>query len=172
MGFPRQEYWIGLPFPTSGDLPNPGTETQSLASAALADGFFTTESPGKPSPNCCRFLMIPDDLNLVTREVHVFIEKFFPEKRSGGFPGGSVVKNTPASAEDTGSIPDPRRSHKLQSALGPCSLSCGAAPDHCNQRRACTATKTQQSQKPIYIYFFNQSSLRHGCSQPVVSAWL
>ena len=60
--------------------------------------------------------MIPDDLNLVTREVHVFIEKFFPEKQNGGFPGGSVVKNTPASAEDTGSISDPRRSHKLQSA--------------------------------------------------------
>ena len=45
--------------------------------------------------------MIPDDLNLVTREVHVFIEKFFPEKQSRGFPGGSVVKKTPASAEDT-----------------------------------------------------------------------
>ena len=26
MGFPRQEYWSGLPFPTPGDLPNPGIE--------------------------------------------------------------------------------------------------------------------------------------------------
>ena len=32
-----------------------------------------------------------------------------------GFPGGSVVKNSPASAGDTGLIPDPGRSHVLQS---------------------------------------------------------
>ena len=38
MGFSRQEYWIGLPFPTPGDLPNAGTEP---ASPVLASGFFT-----------------------------------------------------------------------------------------------------------------------------------
>ena len=32
-----------------------------------------------------------------------------------GFPGGSAVKNSPANAGDTGSIPDPRRSHRSQS---------------------------------------------------------
>ena len=31
MGFPRQEYWSGLPFPSPGDLPNPGIEPLSLA---------------------------------------------------------------------------------------------------------------------------------------------
>ena len=31
----------------------------------------------------------------------------------GGFPGGSVVKNLPANAGDTGSVPDPGRSHIL-----------------------------------------------------------
>ena len=31
MGFSRQEYWSGLPFPTLGDLPNPGFEPKSLA---------------------------------------------------------------------------------------------------------------------------------------------
>ena len=31
MGFPRQEYWIVLPFPSPGDLPNPGMEPRSLA---------------------------------------------------------------------------------------------------------------------------------------------
>ena len=41
MGFPRQEYWSGLPFPTLGDLPNPGIKLTSLASLALAGGFFT-----------------------------------------------------------------------------------------------------------------------------------
>ena len=44
MGFPRQEYWNGLPFPPPGDLPHPGTEHES---AALAGGFFTSEPPGK-----------------------------------------------------------------------------------------------------------------------------
>ena len=46
--FSRQEHWNGLPFPTPGDLPNPGIEPTSPASPALAGGFFTTEPPGKP----------------------------------------------------------------------------------------------------------------------------
>ena len=44
MGFSRQEYWSWLPFPSPGDLPNPGVEPTS---AALASGFFTPEPPGK-----------------------------------------------------------------------------------------------------------------------------
>ena len=48
MGFSRQEYWSGLPFPTQGDLPSPGNEPVSLASPALAGGFFISVSPGKP----------------------------------------------------------------------------------------------------------------------------
>ena len=48
MGFPRQEYWSGLPFPSPGDHPHPGMEPESPASSTLAAGFFTTESPGKP----------------------------------------------------------------------------------------------------------------------------
>ena len=44
MGLPRQEYWSGLPFPPSGDLPNPGVEPKS---PELAGRFFTTEPPGK-----------------------------------------------------------------------------------------------------------------------------
>ena len=39
MGFPRQEYWNGLPFPSAGDLPDPGIEPASLTSPALAGGF-------------------------------------------------------------------------------------------------------------------------------------
>ena len=41
MGFSRQEYWSGLPCPSLGDLPEPGIERKSPASAALADGFLT-----------------------------------------------------------------------------------------------------------------------------------
>ena len=48
MGFPRQEYWNELPFPSAGDLPNPRTELKSLASLALAGWFFTTVTFGKP----------------------------------------------------------------------------------------------------------------------------
>ena len=48
MGFSRQEYWSGVPFPPAGDLPNPGIEPASPVSPALAGGFFTTEPPGKP----------------------------------------------------------------------------------------------------------------------------
>ena len=40
MGFPRQEYWSVIPFPSPGDLPDPGIEP---ASPALAGGFFITE---------------------------------------------------------------------------------------------------------------------------------
>ena len=46
MGFPRQEYSSGLPFPPPGDLPDPGIEP---VSPALAGRFFTTEPPGKPN---------------------------------------------------------------------------------------------------------------------------
>ena len=46
MGFFRQEYCSGwLPFPSPGDLPNPGIKP---ASPALAGGFFTTGPPGQP----------------------------------------------------------------------------------------------------------------------------
>ena len=48
MGFSRQEYWSGLTFPSSGDLPDPGIKPTSLLSTALADAVFTTSSPGKP----------------------------------------------------------------------------------------------------------------------------
>ena len=45
MGFSRQEYWSGLPFPPPGNLPDPGIEP---VSPALAGEFFTFEPPRKP----------------------------------------------------------------------------------------------------------------------------
>ena len=48
VGLSRQEYWSRLPFPSPGDLPDPGIKPSSPASPALASGFFTTELPGKP----------------------------------------------------------------------------------------------------------------------------
>ena len=46
MGFPRLEYWSGLPFPSPRDLPDPGIEP---ASPELAGGFSTTEPSRKPT---------------------------------------------------------------------------------------------------------------------------
>ena len=46
LGFSKQEYWSGLPYPLPEDLPKPGMESES---PALADMFFTTEPPGKPN---------------------------------------------------------------------------------------------------------------------------
>ena len=44
MGFSRQEYWSGLPFPSPGDLPEPGIEPGSPTFQADA---LTSEPPGK-----------------------------------------------------------------------------------------------------------------------------
>ena len=57
LGFSRQEYWSGLPFPSPGDLPDPGIEPRSPAFQADA---LTSEPPGKPktcnthNTKCCR----------------------------------------------------------------------------------------------------------------------
>ena len=48
MGFSRQEYWSGLPFPSPGDLPDPGIEPRSPALWAEA---LPSELPGKPQYN-------------------------------------------------------------------------------------------------------------------------
>ena len=50
MEFSRQEYWSGLPFPSPGDLPNPGIKPTSPASPALAGGFFTTTTTWEALP--------------------------------------------------------------------------------------------------------------------------
>ena len=47
MGFSRQEYRSGLPFPLPEDLPNPGIEPESPVSSGLASKFFATEPRGK-----------------------------------------------------------------------------------------------------------------------------
>ena len=45
MEFSRQENWGGLPFPSPGDLPDPGIKPMSPVSPALEGGFFITEPP-------------------------------------------------------------------------------------------------------------------------------
>ena len=62
LGFPRQEYCSGLPFPPPGNLPNPGVEPMS---PALAGRFFTTVPPRKPSE---------------VTEGPLFLQEGYPEK--------------------------------------------------------------------------------------------
>ena len=52
MGFSRQEYWSGLPHPPLGDLPQTGTEAESLTSPALAVRFFTTSATWEAQKEC------------------------------------------------------------------------------------------------------------------------
>ena len=52
MGFSKQDYWSGLPYPPPGDLLNPGMEPRSPGSSELAGRFLTPEPPGKPSGIC------------------------------------------------------------------------------------------------------------------------
>ena len=67
LGFSRQEYWSGFPFPPPGDLLNPEVEPASPTSPALAGGFFTTEpKSGCPlvSPNQVYLNKNIDKLNM------------------------------------------------------------------------------------------------------------
>ena len=76
LGFSRQEYWRELPFLPPGDLPDPGIKAMSLKPPALADGFFTTEPPGKPQQcSCILYLyevsILWSDFSTWTIEKHV-----------------------------------------------------------------------------------------------------
>ena len=77
MGFSRQKYWSGLPFPPPGDLPDPGIKPMS---PALAHKFFTTSTTRET----------------LSRLYPKFIIKsyryFKNQMRCGGLPGGPVAK--------------------------------------------------------------------------------
>ena len=68
MGFSRQEYCSGLPFPSPGHLPDRKIEPTPTA---LADGLFNTETPGKPRLYKCE-LFIEIDSILIHREALLF----------------------------------------------------------------------------------------------------
>ena len=60
MGLSRQGYWSGLPYPSPGDLPDPGIELTSLMSSALAGGFFTTSTTWEYSCSTWQILAQPE----------------------------------------------------------------------------------------------------------------
>ena len=62
MGFSRHEYWNGLPFPSPGDLPDPGIKPASLTSPALAGRFFTTSATWEAEVCSMRQSQRPDQV--------------------------------------------------------------------------------------------------------------
>ena len=104
MGFPRQGYWSGLPFPSPGDLPDPGIKPMS---PALAGGFFTTEPPGKEESK--QLFLLPCS----SYRLPVFAS-FWPMRSSclGDFFDGPVVK-TPCCAPTVGMGSIPGRGTKI-----------------------------------------------------------
>ena len=59
MGFSRREYWNELPFPSPGDLPDPGIEPASLSSCVLAGRLFTSSATEKPAGDTRGFFLAP-----------------------------------------------------------------------------------------------------------------
>ena len=84
MEFSRQEYQSGLPFPSPGDLPNPGIETGSPVSVELQVNSLPAEPSGKPRINC--ILLEIKNMNLMTK----------------GLPRWFRVKNLPTNTGDAG----------------------------------------------------------------------
>ena len=73
MGFTRQEYWSGLPFPSPGDLPNPGIEPRSPTLQADA---LTSEPPGKPSTQIANV-----EHNEISYSEHNLFKKYYQHPR-------------------------------------------------------------------------------------------
>ena len=72
MGFSRQEYWSGLPFPSPGDLPNPWIEPQS---PTLQTDALTSEPPGKPKGRGTRDQVA--NISWITEEAREFQKKIY-----------------------------------------------------------------------------------------------
>ena len=101
MEFSRKEHWSGLPFPSPGDLPNPGIEPLSLTSPVLGRSFFTTsttwEAQSSPIISEFHFRLVKGILQNVYCEregwhqkvwepqtqctssnIHIFLSEIFP----------------------------------------------------------------------------------------------
>ena len=105
MGFSRQQYWSGLPFPSPGGLPDPGIKP---VSPTLTGKYFSAEPPGK-----LEFKFITrfsyDSLPLSHWEAQESYENLVINLNSS-FPGGSALKYLPVNVGDTGLIPGSGRS--------------------------------------------------------------
>ena len=73
MGFPRQEYWSGLPFPSSGDRPNPGIEPPSPMSPELTGEFFATSTTWEAHSWGCRRVGHDLATKATEKEVNIWV---------------------------------------------------------------------------------------------------
>ena len=73
MGFSRQEYWSGLPFPSPGDLPDPGIEP---GSPALEADSLLSEPPGKPLMEELRLKKAAEDFKYLFPYLHLYLSLF------------------------------------------------------------------------------------------------
>ena len=86
MGFSRQEYWSGLPFPSPGDLPNPGIEPRSPTLQADA---LPSEPPGKPwwASNYCTVALISHDskvmIKVLQARLQQYVNRELPDVQAG-----------------------------------------------------------------------------------------
>ena len=98
MGFPRQEYWSGLPCPPPGELPNPWIELLSLMSPALAGGFLTTSTTWEAYVYLYIYIdiYIERDVYIYTyniADMHICIHySFYSFMRPWLFPKGKFLK--------------------------------------------------------------------------------
>ena len=102
MGYFRQEYWNGLPFPPPGDLPDPVNKLTSPASPALQTDSLPLEPPGKPvNPKLLIYYHSPKQHFQFARTICYHLTMF---------PGGSEVKASACNVGDLSSIPGSGRS--------------------------------------------------------------
>ena len=79
MGFSRQEHWSGLPFPSPGDLPDPGISW----SPALQGDMLPSEPPGKSSSLLKNDRKCPSTHNTLEKwEEYTHVKKLIPHKSS------------------------------------------------------------------------------------------
>ena len=109
MGFSRQEYWSGLPFPSPGDLPDPGIEPRSPALQADA---LTSEPPGSPKHNTSQSQFLRREDYTVPDHSILYIYALW-EKTGWTFITSSVQFSRSVRS-------DPLRPHGLQHGRPPC----------------------------------------------------
>ena len=116
MGFSRQEYWSGLPCPPPGNLPNPGIEPRSptlqvdsllteppwepkntgMGSCSLLQAIFPAQGSNPGLPHCRQILHQLSHQESTCLPIYI---------TNWAFQVALLVKNAPANARDTGSIP-------------------------------------------------------------------
>ena len=90
----QEEYWSGLPFPSPGDLSDPGTKPMSAASPARADRFSTTSPPGKSPKHIVEAKLISNKWVKVTYPSFK-IQLKWSEAFSSSFPLGPPLAFVP-----------------------------------------------------------------------------